>query len=135
MDAASFLETYSQVVEKVLQQATTNLGEVAVLHSDLRTIDRMRRALALMQTNGASAEGKDSERLDEVVEANRALLHQRSQLGIKKYGGTLGDLNHPRRVLLQHALEEALDLANYLQADIQAIDRASTGKDTDKEAK
>lgn len=60
--------------------------------------------------------------LDPVVEANRALLHQRSQVGIDKYGVTLGAAGLSRRALLQHALEEALDLANYLQAEIMRID-------------
>ncbi len=64
-------------------------------------------------------------RLDPVVEANRALLHQRSQLGIKKYGVTLDEARLPEREILQHALEEALDLSNYLQARIQECDRIS----------
>lgn len=63
--------------------------------------------------------------LDPVVEANRAMLHERSQVGIKKYGVTLGEAQWPRRVLLQHALEEALDLSNYLQAEIQRTDAAT----------
>lgn len=62
---------------------------------------------------------------DPVVEANRALLLQRSQVGIKKYGAVLpGALS--RRELIQHALEEALDLANYLQADLQLPEAANT---------
>lgn len=60
--------------------------------------------------------------LDPVVEANRALLHHRSRVGVKKYGVTLAGAGYTSRVLLQHALEEALDLANYLQAEIQRID-------------
>jgi hypothetical protein len=56
---------------------------------------------------------------DPVVEANRQLLLQRSQVGIRKYGTPLGGAGLSRRALLQHALEEALDLANYLQAELQ----------------
>jgi len=52
---------------------------------------------------------------DKVIETNIKLLRTRSKLGIKKYGTTLED-NHTDD-LLQHALEEALDLANYLQAE------------------
>lgn len=63
-----------------------------------------------------------SQRLDPVVEANRALLLQRSQVGIAKYGVTLAGSGLTRRQLLVHALEEALDLANYLQAEIQRMD-------------
>lgn len=58
-------------------------------------------------------------KLDPVVEANRALLHQRSQVGIAKYGVTLAEANLSERALTQHALEEALDLANYLQGMLQ----------------
>lgn len=67
-----------------------------------------------------------ADRLDPVVEANRALLHQRSQVGIKKYGVTLDEGRYSSRELLGHALEEALDLANYLQAELQRQDRDST---------
>jgi hypothetical protein len=63
--------------------------------------------------------------VDPVVEANRELLHRRSQLGISKYGTTLYEGRYSQRQLLQHALEEALDLANYLQAEIMRIDRVS----------
>jgi hypothetical protein len=41
-------------------------------------------------------------------------------VGIKKYGTTLGAARLSRQELAQHALEEALDLANYLQTIIQA---------------
>lgn len=60
--------------------------------------------------------------VDPVVEANRRMLHERSQLGIKKYGTTLAGNQLSHREWLQHALEEALDLANYLQAEIMKID-------------
>lgn len=53
---------------------------------------------------------------DPVVEANIALLKARSELGLKKYGTSLADNNTDD--MLRHALEEALDLANYLQAEI-----------------
>jgi hypothetical protein len=65
---------------------------------------------------------------DAVVEANRKLLLDRSNVGINKYGVTLQNSGLSRRALLQHALEEALDLANYLQAEIMRHDaeQAST---------
>lgn len=59
---------------------------------------------------------------DAVVEANRELLLQRSIVGLKKYGVPLAGASLSRRQLLQHALEEALDLANYLQAEIMRSD-------------
>lgn len=61
--------------------------------------------------------------LDPVVEANRALLHQRSQVGIRKYGVTLENAGLSRRELMTHALEEVLDLANYIQADLRRDER------------
>lgn len=60
--------------------------------------------------------------VDLVVEANRALLLNRSNVGIRKYGVTLSDARLSERDLLVHALEESLDLANYLQANIQRAD-------------
>lgn len=59
---------------------------------------------------------------DAVVEANRQLLLKRSETGISKYGVTLQSSGLGHRELLQHALEEALDLANYLQAEIMRHD-------------
>jgi hypothetical protein len=56
--------------------------------------------------------------IDPVVEANRALLLQRSQLGIVKYGTTLASSGLSRSQLLSHLLEELLDGANYAQAEL-----------------
>ena len=56
---------------------------------------------------------------DPIVEANRELLLQRSIVGLHKYGTTVNDNPLSRKQWLQHALEEALDLANYLQKLIQ----------------
>ena len=60
---------------------------------------------------------------DTVVEAVRADLLRRSQLGINKYGTTLGESHATTREKIQHAYEEALDLANYLQWLMQEMDR------------
>jgi hypothetical protein len=59
--------------------------------------------------------------LDNVVEKNRELLHKRSQVGLGKYGTGLGTANLSEEEILQHALEEALDLANYLQTRLMKI--------------
>lgn len=55
---------------------------------------------------------------DAVVEANRKLLLERSNVGIDKYGVTLEQSGLTQRQFIQHALEETLDLANYLQATL-----------------
>lgn len=65
---------------------------------------------------------------DQVVEANRKLLLDRSRVGIEKYRVTLADSGLSRSALAQHALEEALDLANYLQT-ILHTEAASTQSD------
>jgi len=64
--------------------------------------------------------GFSSRSPDSNVEKNRELLLKRSQVGLKKYGCTTESLT--LRESLQHALEEALDMANYLQAAITQID-------------
>jgi hypothetical protein len=66
---------------------------------------------------------------DAVVEANRELLLQRSKVGIAKYGVTLQNSGLGRRAILQHALEEALDLANYLQTEIMRLDAAAKARE------
>lgn len=60
---------------------------------------------------------------DPIVEANRQLLLERSEVGVKKYGVMLDRTDLSLRDWLQHALEEGLDRCNYLQAAIQLIDR------------
>lgn len=60
---------------------------------------------------------------DLVVERNRQLLLNRSKVGISKYGVTVDGNNLTEKQWLQHALEEALDLANYLQKLIMKKER------------
>ena len=55
---------------------------------------------------------------DKVVEAVREDLLQRSQVGIKKYNTTLERNDLDLKDWLQHAYEEALDMANYLKRSI-----------------
>lgn len=54
------------------------------------------------------------------IQANMDLLAQREVVGLGKYGVTLGDAKLSHAALLQHGLEEALDLANYLQTALSA---------------
>lgn len=60
---------------------------------------------------------------DTNVEKNREMLLQRSIVGLQKYGVSTVDSPIGLRDWLQHALEEALDLANYLQAAISKLDK------------
>ncbi len=60
---------------------------------------------------------------DRVVEAVRADLLRRSQLGIKKYGVTLERDDLSLKDWLQHAYEETLDQANYLKRAIISIEQ------------
>lgn len=50
------------------------------------------------------------------------LIAQRQQLGIAKYGTTVAQNPLSLRQWLQHGLEEALDLAVYLQRSIEELD-------------
>lgn len=63
---------------------------------------------------------------DPVVEANRVMLKERSDFGIQKYGHMLTRPDLGLRDWLQHALEESLDQANYLQAAIRYLDAQAT---------
>ena len=63
---------------------------------------------------------------DAIVEAVRADLLQRSQVGIAKYGVTLDGAGLSHRDWLQHAYEEMLDTANYLKAAIIELDKEGT---------
>ena len=60
--------------------------------------------------------------LDPVVTENMRELHKRSQVGIKKYGTTLENNKLTVQQTIQHAKEEALDLANYLEKLKRNID-------------
>ena len=57
-------------------------------------------------------------KIDKVVEAVRQDLLKRSELGIKKYNTTLDRTDLDLKDWLQHAYEEALDMANYLKRSI-----------------
>lgn len=58
-------------------------------------------------------------KISPVILQNCIDLIEREQVGVQKYGVTLTDANLSRGELLQHAREEALDLANYLMAEQQ----------------
>lgn len=57
---------------------------------------------------------------DPIVEANVNMLRSRSDFGMKKYGTPLSSIKDVEATL-QHALEEALDLANYLQTALAKV--------------
>jgi hypothetical protein len=52
-----------------------------------------------------------------------ALIAKRQQLGLKKYGCSVRENPLVLRQWLQHALEESLDMAVYLQRCIEELDR------------
>ena len=52
-----------------------------------------------------------------------AELQERRNIGKAKYGVTLDKAGLSHRDLLQHAKEESLDLAEYLQTQIDMIDK------------
>ncbi len=60
---------------------------------------------------------------DPVVEAVRADLLSRSQVGIRKYGVTLARDDLSLRDWAEHAMHEALDQALYLKRIIMELDK------------
>lgn len=52
-----------------------------------------------------------------------ALIAQRQQLGIQKYGTSVSANPLSMRQWLRHALEESLDLSIYLQRAIEELDK------------
>jgi len=61
--------------------------------------------------------------VDQIVEAVRTDLLQRSQVGINKYGVTLDRKDLSLKDWLQHAYEETLDQANYLKRAIMELEQ------------
>lgn len=59
---------------------------------------------------------------DRITRTLQAELEARASRGVLKYGVTLADAPLSRRDALQHAKEEALDLAAYLQWLIERED-------------
>jgi hypothetical protein len=62
---------------------------------------------------------KIESRRDNITKAVMNDLESRSERGIKKYNTTLCENNHQN--MLQHAYEEALDLAQYLKKEITTL--------------
>lgn len=56
---------------------------------------------------------------DEITKAVILDLTSRAQRGLEKYNTTLGENNHQN--MLQHAYEEALDMAQYLKKEITTL--------------
>lgn len=59
---------------------------------------------------------------DKTVQSVINDLNNRSELGIKKYGTTLSDNNLTHKEWLQHAYEEALDMALYLKRAMEELE-------------
>lgn len=55
-------------------------------------------------------------------------IARRQQLGLKKYGTSVGDNPLPLRAWLQHAYEEHLDAATYLRRAIEQLDRDAAAR-------
>lgn len=56
---------------------------------------------------------------DEITKAVILDLVSRAKRGVEKYNTTLGENNHQN--MLQHAYEEALDMAQYLKKEITTL--------------
>lgn len=91
---------------------TLGTGGVAPLWSDLPPAARAAWFNVEAKVHAAPPAGGA---LDPVVEAVRADLLRRSQAGIEKYGTMLTRTDIDLQGWVRHALEEVLDLANYLK--------------------
>lgn len=56
-----------------------------------------------------------SKATDPIVLQNCIELLERSNVGLEKYGTTLEENDIPIKEWIQHAKEEAMDMANYLE--------------------
>lgn len=70
---------------------------------------------------------RETMRTDPVIEAVRERFHQRSQLGIQKYGTTLHENTADHRAKLEHILSELMDGCNYIMWAIMEIDKQKAG--------
>lgn len=91
----------------------------------LRTFGYQQFAQAILDAAAPIQDSSAEQCADPIVERNVSLLRQRSTVGVQKYGTTLADNKLPLRAWLNHALEESLDQANYLQAAMAEIDSAA----------
>lgn len=88
-------------------------------------IDTMRRYMQVKKDKEKLSklrEGFKNMEKDAVIEAVRADLLQRSEVGIKKYGVTLDQEILPLRLWLNHAYQECLDQAAYLKKAMMDMD-------------
>ncbi len=103
----------NQHTDVAVLQALSTLDEKDRQIAELEERIAQREAeLAAIGAGGVSLMGGG----DAVVERNVSMLRSRSQVGLRKYGVALDQAGLSKPQLLQHALEEVLDLANYLQA-------------------
>jgi len=75
---------------------------------------------------------KSLQEKDSVVRKVRSEMLMRSAKGFNKYGKTLSENKLSLRDWLQHAKEESMDLALYLQRAIDEIDGSESKQDSDK---
>lgn len=116
--SSSMVHTGGRVEVQVRRGATVvKAVEVAGL-----TLEQASAVMSLANWYAIGATEDVAVAVDPVVEANRQLLLDRARVGLAKYGVTLDAAPLSHRALLQHALEEALDFANYMQTVIRRLD-------------
>jgi len=58
-----------------------------------------------------------------IIDELAAMIRARAEIGLKKYGITLADNPAPIAERLQHAIEELLDAANYLEWSSEVVEQ------------
>lgn len=125
---AEVRERVSYIEERAVASAAAHRSEAASYLTKVTAqwaaeSDRAFCEAVAHAANGGMSSPETRAQVDGVVEAVRADLLRRSQLGIAKYGVTLDREDLSLRDWLQHAYEETLDQANYLKRAIIELDR------------
>lgn len=113
----------TEALAKELDYIASDRGLEESDEADIRDFARL-AAARLRDLAGKSSPVAVDPNVQKVIEQMRA----RAQVGLKKYGVTTFDNPLTLKQWLQHALEETMDQAVYLQAAIEQIDRQERGK-------
>lgn len=111
------------------RRASKAEADVRRLEAEAVELRRFAVEAAELRTEVARLRAAGTPAADPVVEAVREELRQRSEVGVAKYGCTLGDSGLGLRAFLRHAFEESLDFSNYLQGALMQLDGQEASAD------
>lgn len=111
-------QTPDAVVQRVIEKVNilkTQMGKLPIGKEEIEWVQEsiLRYTIALCYSFNEK---------DNAKERIKAMLNNRSLLGIAKYGTTLQEAVLTKEQVLQHAVEELLDAANYLEKLISILE-------------